>query len=212
VSGARSDEPIQLRRLFRIVSGGTPTSAEENWNGGVVWVTPEDLGSNLGRDISSSRRMLTDAGLRSAASLVSEGSVVLSTRAPVGHLAVTGVALAFNQGCKALVPIRELDGRFFYYQLLARRGELQAAGRGSTFVELSAEGLGSFPVLAPPLGEQRRIADFLDEETRHVDDLIEHKQRLGELLTERRRAIMTAAVTGELDPSSYRRPREFEAA
>lgn len=164
---------VQLRRLFRIVNGGTPTSDTDNWDGPIIWITPDDLGRNDGPLINESARTLTERGLRSAANLVPRKSLILSTRAPIGYLAIADKPMAFNQGCKALVPQRELDERFFYYQLLAKKDDLQARGQGSTFAELSASSLASIRVACPSGDEQRRIAGFLDlQQARHAELLI----------------------------------------
>ena len=87
-------DTVQLRRIFRVVNGGTPTKDPENWNGEIVWVTPEDLGRHGGMWIQNSRRQLSDEGLRSSSNLVPRGSIVLSTR----ENAVTVTADAVMQG------------------------------------------------------------------------------------------------------------------
>jgi type I restriction enzyme S subunit len=187
-------DSVQLRRLFHVVNGGTPTSEPDNWNGGVVWVTPEDLGRNGGVRITESRRHISRAGLSSAATLVPSGSLIMSTRAPIGHIAVAGTDLAFNQGCKALVPARNVNERFFYYQLVAMRRALEAAGQGSTFSELSASTLAAIRVKCPQLDEQRRIAEFLDGEVAKLDELSRLKRELAALLPQRVSAVMHTAI------------------
>ena len=140
-----------LRRVFKIVNGGTPTSERENWDGDVAWATPVDLGRLNGSRISKTQRTLTAEGLRTGSSLVPAGSLIVSTRAPIGYVAETTTPMALNQGCRGLVPRTELDVRFFRYQLLVSEGQLQARGQGSTFVELSTDALACFPLMVPPL-------------------------------------------------------------
>lgn len=201
---------LQLRRLFRVVNGGTPTSEPRFWGGDVWWFTPEDLGSATGRRLTVSRRTLTAEGQRAAAPDVPEGSLLLSTRAPIGHVGILGVPASFNQGCRALVPRVDLDSRYFYWHLVASRGSLNAAGQGSTFVELSGTALAEFRVRAPAKTEQRRTADFLDAETARIDALVAARRRQAQLLVTRRSSLMFAAVSGALGPPRARRPSDLE--
>lgn len=190
-----------LRRIFRVVNGGTPTSDESNWHGDVPWATPVDLGAVDGKRITSTARSLTRQGLLAGSSSVPEGSIIVSTRAPIGYVAETTCEMAFNQGCRGLVPRAELDVRYFRYQLIARRPELVALGQGSTFSELSSDALAAFKVACPPLSRQRLVADRLDTEAAFIDTMVEKTRRAIALLRERRQALITAAVTGQLDLS-----------
>jgi type I restriction enzyme S subunit len=160
----RESSIVPLRRIFRVINGGTPTSDPENWNGDVPWVTPVDLGLGSGV-VSRTLRTLTKTGAISGSRIVPRNSLILSTRAPIGYIAVNSVDVAFNQGCRALVPYSGgLDIRYFYYQLFGATNEMRSRGQGSTFQELSSDALASIPMRSPALEEQRRIADFLDEQ------------------------------------------------
>lgn len=193
---------IPIRRLFRIVNGGTPTSDTRNWDGDVAWATPIDLSQTNGKRIESTMRTLSRQGLLSGSRSVPAGSLILSTRAPIGYVSETTTDMAFNQGCRGLVPVIDLDIRYFRYQMIASTQHLDALGNGSTFTELSGDSLASFKIFAPPLPEQRAIADRLDAETARIDTLVSKLQRQLELLTERRQAVITAAVTGKLQIST----------
>lgn len=188
-----------LRRVFTVVNGGTPTSEAENWDGDIAWATPIDLGRLNGARISETQRTLTTMGLRTGSSLVPAGSLIVSTRAPIGYVAETTIPMAFNQGCRGLVPRTELDVRFFRYQLAVSAEQLQARGQGSTFVELSTDGLASFPVAVPPLSEQRSIADYLDAETAQIDAVVENRRRQVRLLDARRSSVVVQLATGDAD-------------
>lgn len=194
----------QLRRSFDIVNGGTPVSGDERyWDGKTVWLTPDDLGRNDGMRISAGRRSITQEGVRNSSARVSpSGSIVLSTRAPIGHVAVAEVPVATNQGCRTLVPSAETNSSFAYYSLLASHSVLQALGMGSTFMELTPTDLGSHPIPLPPLAEQQAIAAFLDYETAQIDALIAKKQQLIERLAEYRTALITRTVTRGLPPDA----------
>ncbi len=191
----------KIRHLFRVQNGSTPASTEDDyWNGDLIWVTPEDLGNYERGVIDDSSRHITEEGLANCgASLVPEGSIVLSTRAPIGLLGVAGVELCTNQGCRALEFQFGDSTRFFYYQLLAANQELKSWGQGSTFQELSSEELRAVQVSRPPVEEQRAIATFLDRETGRIDALIEKKEELIDLLEEKRTALISRVVTEGLD-------------
>ncbi len=199
-----SDWAVQrVKRLFHVVNGSTPASSEPDyWDGEIPWVTPEDLGKLEQRSVSDSARFITDLGYkRCGTSMVPSGSLVLSTRAPIGHVAIAARDLCTNQGCKSLVFRDPQSSDFFYFQALAARGRLEATGRGSTFKELATDDLEDVLFAVPSPGEQAAIAAFLDRETGKIDALVAKKRRLIELLQEKRTALITRAVTKGLDPS-----------
>lgn len=100
---------VALGECCTVVSGATPrTGVAEYWDGSIPWVTPKDLSSIDGADFGSPARYITEPGLRScAAQLLPAGAVLLSSRAPIGHVAITTVPMATNQGFKSLIPIEE---------------------------------------------------------------------------------------------------------
>lgn len=196
-------ETTRLRRVFTVVNGATPDSGTaEYWGGDIPWVTPEDLGELSNSEILHTRRRITEAGYQSCATtLVPGGSIVLSTRAPIGHLGIASTSLCTNQGCRGLV-FRRVPSRYFYYQLMTLRDELESLGRGSTFKELGTQELQSVLLVDPPVEEQRAIAAFLDRETAKIDALVVKKERLIELLLARRAALVARAVTKGLNPNA----------
>ena len=154
-----------LEDAANIVNGGTPKSGVgEYWAGDVQWLTPKDMGQMEGREIANTPRTITVKGLvESSARLVPPLSVILSTRAPIGHLAINTTPMAFNQGCRGIVPRNGLDHVFLYYFLLANREPLDSLGTGTTFKELSGGSLKAVPIPLPPLQEQHQIVAVLDE-------------------------------------------------
>lgn len=192
-----------VKRIFRVTNGSTPKSGQaEYWDGDIPWATPDDLGQLTQSFIHETSRSITRGGYESCGTMmVPEGSLVLSTRAPIGHLAIAGVDLCTNQGCRSLV-FRGQDSReYYYYHGLAARPVLESVGRGSTFKELAKGDLETAVLCAPPLDDQRAIASFLDRETAEIDGLVAKKERLIELLQEKRSALITRAVTRGLDPN-----------
>lgn len=195
-------EPI--KRGFAVVGGSTPRSDEPTfWGGDIVWVSPADLSRLKSMYIDGSARMISLAGLNSCGTtLVPAGSVVLSTRAPIGSLAIANTMLCTNQGCKSLVPSNEASSLYFAYVLLSATKPLNLKGKGTTFLELSGDDLAGFKVPFPPKSEQLAIAAFLDRETNRIDVLIAEQEKLIALLAEKRQATISHAVTRGLNPNA----------
>ena len=197
----------QLRHLFAVISGATPQSGNADyWNGNILWATPEDVSSLDDYWLRATRRMITREGYESCgAAIAPPNSVVLTKRAPIGQVALLADEACSNQGCFLLVPRAEADTRFYYYWLSVQTHYLQTLGRGSTFMELSTDELKSLSTPHPPWRLQRTIADYLDHETARLDGLLAAKERVLGLLAEKRRALITRAVTRGLDPDAPRR-------
>lgn len=154
-----------LGDIAEVVSGATPkTSVEEYWEGGIPWATPKDLSELDGASIESTPRTLSALGLKScAATLLPAQSVLLSSRAPIGHVAINSVPMATNQGFKNLVPdTARVDSKFLYWWLRFHRPQLEAMGNGATFKEISKRIVSGVRIQLPPLDEQRRIVGVLD--------------------------------------------------
>jgi restriction endonuclease S subunit len=194
----------QLRHVFAVTSGATPDSGKpEYWDGDILWATPEDVGALDGYWLTDTRRKITQAGYESCGTTTApRGSIVLTKRAPIGQVAVLAEAACSNQGCFLLTPRGEQDTRYYCYWLSVQTDRLQVLGRGSTFMELSTDELKSLRAPHPPLAHQRASADYLDRETARIDALIAAKERVLGLLAEKRRALITRAVTRGLDPNA----------
>ena len=153
----------KLGELTKILSGTTPDSANTAyWNGHHIWVTPTDLGKLDSWTVVDSARRVSSAGLASCnLQLVPLNAVVMSSRAPIGHLAMAGVNLHTNQGCKSFVCGDRLNPEFLFFTLKFRMPEIQALGSGSTFAEVSKSALEDFEIAFPSLEEQSGIAALL---------------------------------------------------
>ena len=191
-----------LKRTFQIINGSTPKSGEPSyWDGDIAWATPDDLGSLKGDTLHITQRSITQAGYESCGTfLAPSGNLVLSTRAPIGHLALSGVSMCTNQGCRCLTFCNKDNHKFYYYQLLSAKHELKSWGQGSTFKELSRDKLSYACLVKAPVVEQNAIAAFLDRETERIDTLVTQKERQIELLQEKRVALISHAVTKGLNP------------
>jgi len=174
---------VPIKRVARIVGGSTPPAADDNWDGDVNWLTPTDISACHGGAVGESARKLTRVGLAACSAVIAPaGSVVVTTRAPIGNVALTTVPSATNQGCRTIIPGPRLDPRFLRYQLQVRVADLQARGTGTTFQELSGSALGMVDVSLPPLDVQRAIADFLDRECARLAGLERELQAQEDLL------------------------------
>ena len=156
---------VPLSEIADVVSGATPkTGVPGFWGGEIQWATPADLGRLDGGSIARTPRTLTRAGLDSCgARLLPAGSVLLSSRAPIGHLAINAMPMATNQGFKSLVPNHRVDARYLYHYLASRVEYLQSLGNGATFKELSKRTVEQIEIPLPAVDEQRRIAAILDQ-------------------------------------------------
>lgn len=156
----------RLGQVCEVVGGSTPDTGNlDYWDGDIAWVTPTDLGKLSDIRITTTARRITPAGLRSCGTeMLPIGTVVMSSRAPIGHLAIADVSLCTNQGCKSFVPTSGIDSDFLYWSLKQAVPEIQALGSGATFTEVSKSALQQFAIPFPPLAEQRRIAAVLREQ------------------------------------------------
>ncbi len=149
-----------------MIGGGTPkTGVSRYWSGDIVWITPKDLGKLKGNDIYDSCKKISSEGLKeSSARLLPKGTVVLSSRAPIGYVSIAGVPLATNQGCRSFIcDDRKIYNKFLYYYLVTKREYLDQLGGGSTFREVSGSKLKEVEIPLPPLTEQKKIVAKLEK-------------------------------------------------
>jgi len=190
---------VRLGEVTKVYNGTTPTSEAAYWNGGIVWVTPTDLGKLNGIHILSSARSVSPLAVASFnLSLVPPGTVVLSSRAPIGHLGIAGVELCTNQGCKSFVPSDGIDSVFLYFALKSSVADLQRLGSGATFAEVSKSQCENFEIPLPPLSEQRRIAAILKEQMAAVERARAAAEAELEAVEALPVALLRRAFSGEL--------------
>ena len=184
----------------RIVGGSTPKSDESSyWDGGIVWVTPRDISKT--DSLHTSLRTISAAGLQSCAStLVPPGSIVITSRAPVGNVAIARVELCTNQGCKAVVPAPDIAISDFLFLLLLRMKErLQVLANGTTFAEIGTWVLANEFIPVPPVSEQQAICRWITEECQPLDDAIARTEEEIKLIREYRDRQIADVVTGQVD-------------
>lgn len=176
----------------------------------MVWVTPTDISKTT--RLKNSQRRITREGLKSCSTeLVPSGSIVVTSRAPVGNVAITETELCTNQGCKGLVVNDEFIKPVFGFHVLSTlKNELQSLATGTTFTEISTNRLGTVPMSIPPLSEQAAIVRYLDYMDRRIRKYIRVKQKLIKLLEEQKQAIIHRTVTRGLDPNVRLKPSGVE--
>lgn len=187
--------PTRLGDAAEIIGGGTPSTRDpSNFGGDIAWITPKDLSGYRRRYIARGERTITQKGLdSSSARLLPKDAVLLSSRAPIGLVAMAQKPLATNQGFRSLVARDGYDPRFLYYLLLANRALLESRGNGTTFREISGSALKVTVLPMPPLAEQKAIADVLTA----IDDLIEANADQNEALAELRSSLGPVLVSGQ---------------
>jgi len=167
----------KLEEIADIIGGGTPkTSTDEFWNGDIAWLTPRDLTGYSKTYIEKGERSITPIGLKkSSARLMPKGTVLLTSRAPIGYIAIASNEIATNQGFKSLVVKKNKAlNIFIYYWLKNNIDYLKSNGTGTTFAEISGSVIKLLDILLPPLPEQKAIAEVLSS----LDDKIDllHRQ------------------------------------
>ncbi|AYR28512.1 restriction endonuclease subunit S [Akkermansia muciniphila] len=178
-----------LGELGNIVGGATPSTKKfENYEGGTIpWITPKDLSGFLERYIAQGERNITEAGLRScSAQLLPKHSILFSSRAPIGYIAIAACEVCTNQGFKSIIPNNDVDYMFLYYLLKFKKGEIENMGSGTTFKEVSAGVMKNIQVRVPAeKSVQIKIAKILSS----LDDKIELNNRINDNLEQQAQAI-----------------------
>lgn len=163
----------KISDIGTVVGGATPsTKIIENYeNGEIAWITPKDLSQFKGRYIERGERNITQQGLEScSASLLPKNTVLFSSRAPIGYVAIAGNELCTNQGFKSVIPKENIDPLFLYYLLKYNKNNIEAMGSGTTFKEVSGSTMKNITVSIPTDKKiQERIAAILDA----IDNRIE---------------------------------------
>ncbi|WP_136088690.1 restriction endonuclease subunit S [Auritidibacter ignavus] len=167
---------VALKDVGEIIGGGTPPTKEPaNFGDEYSWITPKDLSRQKSRFVEQGERSLSKVGLaNSSAKLLPAGTVIISSRAPIGLTSIARVPLATNQGCRNFIPSDEVDSLFMYYKLGSMTEEFERRANGSTFKEISGSTLGAIEIDLPSVLEQRAIATTLGA----LDDKIESNRQV----------------------------------
>ena len=168
----------KLGEVCEVIGGSTPKTSDDTfWDGDYYWISPAELDGS--KYVYSTTRTITDAGVRSAhLQILPIGTVLLSSRAPIGKVAITKVPMYCNQGFKNLVCGKDLINEYVYWFLKHNTDYLNSLGTGATFKEISKKVVEQIPIPVPPIAEQEKIVAELD----CLSGIIEKKkQQLKEL-------------------------------
>lgn len=171
----------KLSEICKIVSGSTPkTNVPEYWDGENVWITPAEI-TDKTFIVYDSQRKLSNLGVeKTHLSSFPKGTVILSSRAPIGKVAIAGVEMFCNQGFKNLICSEKIMNEYLYWFLKGKTKYLNSLGRGATFKELSAKIIGNIELEVPSIQEQKEVVIRL----RKIDQIIGVFEREVELLDE----------------------------
>ena len=154
----------KLGDICEIVSGSTPkTNIDEYWEGDIKWITPAELDDDT-YIITDSVRKITELGVRKTGlSPIPEGTVILSSRAPIGKVAIAGCEMYCNQGFKNLICSNKISNKYLYWFLKGKKALLNALGRGATFKEISKSIVSEVEINVPDLVCQNEVVKTLEK-------------------------------------------------
>ena len=178
----------RLGEIGKVVGGATPSTKDaSNYDGDISWITPKDLSVLTQRYIYRGERMITLKGYNSCScKLLPKGSVLFSSRAPIGYVAIASKELCTNQGFKSILPFPNIvDSMFLYYLLVNNRKRIEGLGSGTTFKEVSLKVMQNVKVKIPSMNTQHKIASVLSS----IDDKIELNRKINSNLEEQAKAL-----------------------
>ncbi len=201
--------------ISQVVGGGTPksrVSANFDERKGFPWITPADLSKYKEIYIKHGKRFLTEKGLNScSARLMPTGTVLMSSRAPIGYIAIAANELCTSQGFKSFVCYKKLHSEYIYYWLLFKRHKIRQMGSGSTFAEISGSRAKQIPLIIVPLAEQKRFANVIKKLFAQVINAKERLDNVAETMKHFRRSVLNAACTGKLTEDWRKQKSDVEA-
>lgn len=197
-------EVKKLKDIGKISSGGTPsTSNDNNFGGNIAWITPADLTGYKDKFISKGKRNLSEEGLKnSSAKILPKGTILFSSRAPIGYVAIAQNEISTNQGFKNLTPNESAISEYVYYYLLGSKNLAEQSASGTTFKEISATAFSNLPIPLPPLSEQKAITDKLDDSFAKIENAITNLINAKENLKLYKQSVLKSAFNGDLLPNT----------
>lgn len=163
----------RLDQIGKVIGGGTPSTRKKQYyaNKGIAWITPKDLSGYSKMYISHGARDISQEGLdNSSAKLLPKDTVLVSSRAPIGYVALAANKITTNQGFKSIVPNTDIVlPKYLYYLMLTKKDELENVSSGSTFKEVSGRVMKGFEVDIPSLDKQANIIQKIEPITRKIE-------------------------------------------
>ncbi len=190
-----------ISSLGTVIGGSTPSKAKPEYytDNGIAWITPKDLSINKSKFISHGETDITELGLKnSSASIMPEGTVLFSSRAPIGYIAISNGEVTTNQGFKSVVPKPEIGTAFVYFFLKNNLPTIEGAASGSTFKEVSGSTMKNVPAVIPDTGTLAKFNDFCSLLFNEQKNLEQENQHLASL----RDTLLPKLMSGEIDVSN----------
>ena len=194
---------IEVGEIADVVSGGTPTASDSSnfaeSGTDIAWLTPADLSGYKRKSISYGARDITRKGYNSSsAKLMPKGSILFSSRAPIGYVAISENEISTNQGFKSFIFSSGVSSDYSYYYFRSIKDIAESVSSGTTFKELSGSAAKKLPFILLPLAEQKEIATLLDNLLAQVDTLKTRLDAIPNILKRFRQSVLAAAVSGKL--------------
>lgn len=187
--------------LGTVVGGSTPSKAKPEYytESGIAWITPKDLSINKSKFVSHGENDITELGLKnSSAAIMPEGTVLFSSRAPIGYIAIAAGEVTTNQGFKSVVPKPEIGTPFVYFFLKNTLPVIEGMASGSTFKEVSGSTMKNVPAVIPDAETLAKFSDFCSPIFAQQRILEEQNQSLATL----RDNLLPKLMSGEIDVSA----------
>lgn len=191
-----------LDEVSEVVGGATPKTGEpENYEGGTIaWLTPADLSGYTDKYIQRGARFITKKGLESCSTkLLPKGTVLFTSRAPIGYVAIASDEVCTNQGFKSfVVDEAQVTPDYVYWWLKGAKAIAEEVASGTTFLELSTAKAKKLPIPVAPLPQQRRIVEAIELQLGRLDAAVARLQGAKARLKRYKQAVLKAAVEGRL--------------
>lgn len=187
---------VRIDTVTKVVSGGTPsTQNSEYWDGDIIWLTPKDLSGYNSMYISKGERNITDLGYKkSSAQMMPKGSVLFTSRAPIGYVAIADTDLCTNQGFKSFIPTEAIKSEYLYQLLKMSKEKIINMSSGATFKEISGGRIKELKIPLPPIELQEQFAQKVIKIEAYIKEQQEELKKAKQMF----QSLLHHAFTGEL--------------
>lgn len=190
-----------LSDIGSIIAGGTPSKSKPEYytDQGIAWITPKDLSVDKSKFISHGENDISELGFsKSSATKMPAGTVLFSSRAPIGYIAIAQNEITTNQGFKSVIPNEDIGTAYVYFLLRSLLPTIEGMASGSTFKEISGAGMKSVPTVMPDVDTIRLFNTFCEPIFKEQEILEAENRRLSAL----RDSLLPKLMSGEIDVST----------
>ena len=198
----------KIADLGTVIGGATPSTKRLEYyeNGSIAWITPKDLSTFRGRYIRRGERNITEIGLKSCSTqLLPKNTVLFSSRAPIGYIAIAENELCTNQGFKSVIPNENIDPLFLYYLLKYNKTKIESMGSGTTFKEVSGNTLKNILVSVP---RDKKVQEQISSILGAIDNKIESNEKINNNLFHQAQALYKNRFI-DMEPFSGKMPDDW---